>query len=301
MIPRPLSAALLATLALSTAPALAQDTTPPAPGAPAGSTASSPPPSRAAQPAPWYRFRAVAEFGFLAVLSHKAQFSQNGNYFDYVKEGGQDNLYAVSRFSVEAELFRRHTVIFLYQPLDIATSVLLPNDLRVDGATFPAGTPMDLRYGFPFYRGSYLYDLVEDPRNELSIGLGLQIRNATIEFASKDGTLFRSNRNIGPVPLLKSRGRLGLPRGAFIGYEVDGLYAPISILNGSDNEVTGAIVDLSLRGGLALPLNSEAFLNVRYIGGGSTGQGAPEPPSDGYTKNWLHFLTVSLGASISTF
>ena len=27
----------------------------------------------------------------------------------------------------------------------------------------------------------------------------------------------------------------------------------------------------------------------------------PEPFKDGYTKNWLHFLTVSLGASFSTF
>jgi hypothetical protein len=296
----PLSAALLAALALQASSASAQDATPPA-SAPAASPAPPAPRTRAAEAAPWYRFRAVAELGFLAALWHKVQFGQNGTFFDYVKEGGQDNLYSVTRFSVEAELFRRHTVIFLYQPLEIDTRVLLPNDLRVDGLTFPAGTPMELRYGFPFYRGSYLYDLVEDPRHELSIGLGLQLRNATIEFASQDGTLFRSNRDVGPVPLLKSRGRLGLPRGAFIGYEVDGLYAPISYINGSDNEVTGAIVDLSLRGGFALPLNTEAFLNVRYIGGGATGQSDPEPPGDGYTKNWLHFLTVSIGASIATF
>jgi hypothetical protein len=287
---RALPAALSAALALAAAPASAAE---PAP-APASK------PALPSPPGPWYRVRAVAELGFLAVLSHKLQFGQDGTYFDYVKEGGQDNLFAVGRFSLEAELFRRHTLVFLYQPLDIQTSVTLPSDVRIAGAGFPAGTPINLRYGFPFYRASYLYDLAPSPKHELSIGASLQIRNATIEFASQDGRIFTSNRDVGPVPLLKSRGRFSFDRGAFVGYEVDGIYAPISVLNGSDNEVTGALVDLSLRGGLALPANGEMFLNLRYLGGGAVGQGDPEPTYDGYTRNWLHFLTVSIGASIAT-
>ncbi len=258
----------------------------------------------AAEPAPthpFYRFRAVAELGFVGVLSHKIQFGRDGTYLDYVRDGGQDNLYAFTRFSVEAELNRRHTLVFLYQPLDVSSRVVLPTDLRVDGLVFPAGTPIELRYGFPFYRLSYLYDLVPNERHELSIGLSMQIRNATIEFASLDGTLLRSKRDIGPVPLLKARGRYSLKSGAFLGFEVDGVYAPISVLNGSDNEVTGALVDLNLRGGLALPFASEAFVNLRYLGGGAVGQSDPEPLSDGYTKNWIHLMTVSLGAAISSF
>lgn len=47
------------------------------------------------------------------------------------------------------------------------------------------------------------------------------------------------------------------------GTEIDGIYAPISGVNGSSSEVTGALLDASLR--------------------------------VGYTKNWLHFITVSLG------
>jgi hypothetical protein len=283
---------LAAALALAPAPANAQ-------AEPAA--ASAPAPSLPSPPGPFYRIRAVAELGFLAVLSHEIQFGKDGTNFDYVAEGGQDNLYAVTRFSIEAELFRRHTLVFLYQPLDIQTSVVLPRDLRIAGAEFPQGTPVDLRYGFPFYRASYLYDLVANPRHELSIGVSMQIRNATIDFASKDGEIFTSNRDIGPVPLLKSRGRLSLPRGGFVGYEVDGIYAPISVINGSDNEVTGALVDLSLRGGVALPAHGEAFLNLRYLAGGAVGQSDPEPTYDGYTRNWLHFITVSLGASIATF
>jgi len=252
--------------------------------------------------ASWFRLRPVAELGFLAVLSHKVQFSRDGTYFDYVGEGGQDTLFSVARFSAEAELVRRHQLVFLYQPLELDTKVTLERDVVVDRLTFPAGTPMALRYGFPFYRLSYAYDLAPDPRDELSVGVSLQIRNATIQFASLDGALLRSNRDVGPVPLLRSRGRLGLgrERGAFLGYEVDGIYAPISVLNGSDNEVTGALLDASLRAGVELPMAAEVFLNLRYLGGGAVGQSDDDPPSDGYTRNWLHLFTVSLGAAITT-
>lgn len=274
-----------------------------APASQASVTASSTKnaPVLADTPRPWYRIRAVAELGFLAVLSHKIQFGKDGTYFDYKNEGGQDNLYSVARMSLELELKRKHTFVFLYQPLELVTSVALPRDLRVSGVEFPQGTPVELRYGFPFFRGSYLYDLVPSPKHELAIGFSVQIRNATIDFKSQDGEIFTSNRNIGPVPILKSRGRYSFDRGGFLGYEVDGFYAPISVINGSDNEVTGAIVDLSLRGGLALPANGEMFLNLRYLAGGGVGQGDAEGAYDGYAKNWLHFMTVSIGAAIGTY
>ncbi|HSN99996.1 MAG TPA: hypothetical protein VLS89_17005 [Candidatus Nanopelagicales bacterium] len=316
-VPLHLLACGLTAALTASAPALAQpppdDTPPPPPppGEPAPEPLALPPATSAfadpTQPAPpaapsWFRFRAVAELGFLFFVSHKVQFSRDGTYFDYVSEGGQDNLFPAARLSVEAELSRRHQIIFLYQPLEITTDVLLPRDVRVDGLTFPAGTPTTLRYGFPFYRLSYAYDFVPDPKNELSFGLSMQIRNATIDFASRDGELFRSNRDVGPVPLLKSRGRLTLESGLFLGYEVDGIYAPISVLNGSANETTGALVDLSLRAGLPLISGAEAFVNLRYLGGGATagGDNEAEPPGDGYSKNWLHLMTVTLGAAIGS-
>lgn len=255
----------------------------------------------APQAEPWYRLRPQVEMGFLGVLSNRIQFGKQGTYFDYQKEGGQDNLYFFARLSIEAEIARQHDFVFLYQPLELNTRVQLPLDLVVDEATFPKGTPVDLKYGFPFYRFSYLYDFFADDDRELSIGLSAQIRNATIEFASTDGEVLKSYRDIGFVPLLKSRGRYKFSNGLFIGHEIDGIYAPIRGVNGSDNEVTGALVDASLRVGLTLPLRSEAFLNVRYLAGGATGQSDPEAFSDGRTKNWLQFLTVSLGGTISSF
>ncbi len=263
--------------------------------------AATPVPAAEPASAPWYRIRPQLELGFLAVLSHRIQFGKQGTYFDLGKDGGQDNLFFVWRASVEAELGRQHLVTFLYQPLDLNTSVQLKNDLQVDEARFAAGTPLQMRYGFPFYRLSYMYDLFEDDRRELAIGVSVQIRNATIAFEAGGGEQLKSYRDIGIVPLLKARGRYQFESGVFLGFEVDAIYAPISGLNGSDNEVVGSLVDGSLRAGVKLPYRSEVFLNVRYLGGGATGQSDPEEFSDGYTRNWLHFLTVSLGATVATF
>ncbi|MBK8252358.1 MAG: hypothetical protein IPK82_06780 [Polyangiaceae bacterium] len=287
--------------ASTAAPAAASSSASPA-AAPAPSTAApSKAPAESTAVDPWYRFRPNIELGFLAVLSNRIQFGRQGTYFDYQRYGGQDNLTFVARLSVDVELAKQHNLIFLYQPLELNTRAQLAEELIVDEARFAPGTPMTFKYGFPFYRFSYMYDFFQDDGRELSIGLSAQIRNATIEFATADGEVLKSYRDIGFVPLLKSRGRYTFKNGLFIGHEIDGIYAPIRGVNGSDNEVTGALVDASLRVGLKLPLKSEAFLNIRYLAGGATGQSDPEDFSDGRTKNWLQFMTVSLGGTISSF
>jgi hypothetical protein len=244
-----------------------------------------------------YEFRAVAELGFLAVLSHKVQFGQNGTYFDYKKDGGQNVLFPVSRLSLELDIKERNTFILLYQPLTIQTQVLLNEDLVVDNLTFPANSSVDLLYNFPFFRISYLRELLSNnPKFDLAVGGSVQLRNATITFESTDGTRFRTNRDVGVVPALKVRARSILSELVYLELEADGIYAPISYLNGSDNEVTGAILDASLRAGLKITTNVNTFFNLRYLGGGAVGTSEDEPgPGDGYVKNWLHFLTVSAG------
>lgn len=247
--------------------------------------------------------RLVAEMGYLAVLSHKIQFGHSGTYVDYVEDGGQDVLFPVARLSAELALSPAHRLVFLYQPLALESRVLLSRDLVVDDQTFPKDTGAIMRYGFPFWRASYLFDFDADPLDELAIGLSLQLRDATIEFESTDGTRFRSNRDVGPVPILKARWRKTLGGGFWMGAEIDGFYAPISYINGSDTEVVGAIADGSLRAGVRLKGGVEWFLNLRYLGGGATGTGdrAPTEPGDGYVRNWLHFMTVSLGATFDGF
>ncbi|AWV88848.1 hypothetical protein DN745_05645 [Bradymonas sediminis] len=236
------------------------------------------------------------ELGFLSPMAHSVQFSKAGTDFDYVDEGGQDNLYQFMRLQAEFDFKGRHKFIFLYQPLEINTEVVLRRDVRVDDVTFPEGTPMELRYGFPFYRVGYLYDFLEGSERELAIGAALQLRNATIDFKSADGQLFRSNRNVGPVPLLKLRARLPLAEKFWWSFDATGFYAPIKYINGGDSDVTGAILDASLRVGRPLTEEISGFVNLRYLAGGGEGTSKDDDDfGDGYVSNWLHFATVSLG------
>ena len=65
----------------------------------------------------------------------------------------------------------------------------------------------------------------------------------------------------------------------------------------SDNEIIGAILDASFRVGLRINDPMKAFFNIRYLGGGAVGTSDDnDGPGDGYVRNWLHFLTVSVGA-----
>ncbi len=243
------------------------------------------------------KFRAISEIGFISVLAHKIQLGENGTYFDYVKDGGQDVLFPSSRFSVELNVNKKNTFIFLYQPLRIETQSLLRNDLIANGITFPASTGINSLYNFPFYRFSYLREMTKDNEKfNLAIGLSLQIRNATISFESTDGGLYTDNRGIGPVPALKIRSKLKINECFYSEIEADGIYAPVSYLNGSDNEIVGAILDASLRFGAEVNVLTNMFLNIRYLGGGATGTDIGDVwPGDGYVKNWLNFLNVSAG------
>ena len=243
-----------------------------------------------------WRIEPGAEIGFLAPLSHEIQFGKDGSTIDYIEEGGQDNLFPFTRWTIDLRLKDRSTVTFLYQPLDVKTSQVATRDLRIDGIDFSTGTPIDFRYGFDFYRASYTYDLFPDEERELGLGLSLQIRNATIGFTSADGELRTTNRDIGPVPVLKVRGRFEGERRTWWGFEADGFYAPIKYLNGSNTDVVGAILDASVRAGGRASSGVEPFISVRYLGGGAEGTSKnPDPGKDGYTSNWLHFGTVSLG------
>ncbi len=247
-----------------------------------------------------FAVRLHAELGFLSVLDHRLKLGTEGTYVDVRRDLGQDTLFAFGRVSGDVDIGwnRRHTVSLLYQPLNLESQVVAERDLQVEDVVYTAGTPINFRYSFPFWRISYLYDILPGD-SEVGFGASLQIRNANIEYASQDGVQLRAVRDVGPVPVIKFRGR-GFVRGRFwMGGEIDGFYAPIRYINGGSSDVEGAIVDASIRGGLALAYGVDTFLNVRYIGGGARGTSSdPDPFSDGFNTNWLHFMTVSLGVSL---
>ena len=74
------------------------------------------------------------------------------------------------------------------------------------------------------------------------------------------------------------------------------MYAPVKYINGSDSDVVGAIIDFSLRYGIPLDQHKDLFFNIRWIGGGAQGTSSDDDgPGDGYTENWLNFISFSLG------
>lgn len=245
-------------------------------------------------PPPW-RLDLHAELGSLWVGHHTIKLDRDGSDIDYVDDLGQENLVPFARASADVYLGEHHVITLLYQPLEIVSTRTLARDLTIDDQVFPEGAAVRSTYSFPFARISYMYDFTAG-RDELAVGLSLQLRNATIEFEQLDGPAFRSRRDVGPVPVIKLRWRQGFADGAFVGVEVDGFYAPIKYLNGGETDVEGAIVDASLRAGLELPRDVEAFLNLRWLGGGASGGGEDDDnPGDNYNENWLSFFSLSLG------
>jgi hypothetical protein len=250
-----------------------------------------------------YKLRGIAELGFLGTFDHKIQFGLSNNnysptYFDYVKDGGQDNLFFNARLSLEFEFQKRNVFTFLYQPLTLQTQVRLNKSIQIDNVLFPSGTNLKLTYGFPFYRLSYLRYFVKNDKLSVGGGLSFQIRNADIRFESGDGSLLVASRNVGFVPALKFRMGYHFSPYASIEVEADGIYAPIRGLNGSDNDVIGSILDISVRQNFQLTKELKSYLTFRYIGGGAQGQSDNDDQiTDGYSKNWLHFYAISVGFS----
>lgn len=246
-------------------------------------------------------FYGYVELGALAIASHTFQSGRNGSLFDLKTEGNQSTMFFFARLSAELELMRRHSFIFVYQPIDLRTEAVAKRDLSFDQVTFRTGTPMNVRYGFDFYRLTYQFDVFKSPRYELAFGLGGQVRNAKIIFTSVDGQQRSISDDLGFVPLLRLRARYTFQNGLWLGAEADGFYANVAVLNGGRSDVEGAIWDASLRVGLRLTTFMDAFLNLRYLGGGANGtsaSGGDNIGGDGYTYNWLHAVVVSLGFGV---
>lgn len=220
------------------------------------------------------------ETGLFGVNSHTFQSGATGTNFNFVTQGGQDVLYPFERYVAGLLINEKHKLGFLYQPLTVNTDVTFREDVMIDSVTFAAGTPMELKYGFPFYRATYTYMFKNTDHWQLGAGLALQVRNASIVFKEVNGSQMTVNQNVGPVPAINLYGRYTHDNGLYLSLDATGLYASSSIINGASFDFTGSILDASLRTGYPLRKGLDVFANLRFLGGTSDG-------TSGYTdRSW---------------
>lgn len=240
------------------------------------------------------------ETGAVKVLKNTIQIGENSTNFDFITQGGEEILFPFQRFTGNVVLGNRHNVVLLYQPLEITTKVDIKENVTIDTTTFPAGDSLQIKYGFPFWRLSYVYDFVSTESLVLGAGLSLQLRNASIIFESLETGDLTTSQNLGPVPIIKTWGSYRFDNGLFAGFEVDGFYASSAFFNGADFDFEGSILDASVRVGLELRDEADGYLNLRFLGGHAAGTSEypdrywSESVSD-YTTNYLASLSLTLG------
>jgi len=227
---------------------------------------------------------AESELGVVKVNYHTIligdEGSGTGTTFNYVTQGGQEILYRFERYNLGFIADDQHKFSFLYQPLEVNTEVVFKENVIVDGVTFEKGTPMELSYGFPFYRITYGYDFFDSADIDLGMGAALQLRNASIVFKSLDGEKMTVSQNLGPVPAVNLFGKYVWDSGFYAQTDITGLYASSAIINGANFEFEGSILDASVRSGFQLKHGIDLFLNLRFLGGSAAGV------SDYPKQNW---------------
>ena len=263
-------------------------------------------------PAPFVQIVPHFEDGFIGVLYHHYSSGTGGTDFDFVRQGGQDVLFPYQRYSLDLVLGGHNRLTFLYQPLTISTRTVVgkngtsAGNIVIDGTSFTNGLPLDVTYGFDFWRLSYLYDFSNSPSTVLGVGLSLQIRNASIVFTSVDQSPAARavSQNIGLVPILKIKAAHWFSPQLGLDLEADGFYASSAFFNGATKEFTGWIWDAALSARTRFLPGTAAYLTVRTIGGGASGSSAysyvsatttaPGTP----TNNVLATMAVTLGVSL---
>lgn len=248
-----------------------------------------------------------AELGTVKIISHTYRVgpSPANTDFDFVAMGGQEILFPFSRLSVELVAGGRHSIRMLYQPLELVTQTVARQSFTIDGVTFAEDTPVDIVYSFPFYRVTYLYDLLRGP-NFLGMGAAVQLRNASIRFSGFDAAMNEVravSQNLGIVPALAVAGRFDLSGGFFAGFEATGIYASSALFNGATFQFEGSILDASVRAGRRFNSGAEVFLNLRFLGGSAAGVSQyPDlywtESQDDETANYLATGSLTLGARI---
>lgn len=261
---------------------------------------------------PSFRLVPRADIGFLGVMSHLYRVgkeSSGNTTFNFVTQGGQDILFPYLRLSIDAIAFQRHHFTFLYQPLTLTTRTVAGRNstgsVQIDGVNF-GSSPVNITYGFDFYRLSYFFDFIGNGKTELAAGLSFQLRNANIVFESANGELRAVQNNVGLVPIIKLRAAHWMTPKWGLEFEGDGFYAAGAGFNGASRPFEGWIWDAGLSLKAKVFDRTTSFLTFRSIGGGANGTDAYDNVSatkntQKETYNSLATFSITLGFSLDLF
>ena len=227
-------------------------------------------------------FHLGLELGPVWLGQNDGKYGPSGTAYSARTVGQDQNLFLSRRITGEARWGDVNRLILLVAPLDVTTRTRLDRDLQFRGTLFPAGTVVDSRYLFDGFRISYLREIARWEGGSWEFGGSAQIRNAEVSFADVAGTRFDAERDIGFVPILKTRWSQSLPTGGTFVLDLDALGAA------GIPQFQGGIVDGALSVHLPITTELETFLRVRYLSGGAT-------VVDRNIQNWGQYLTLATG------
>ena len=170
---------------------------------------------------------------------------------------------------------RRHSLRFVYAPLQFSGAGTFGSPVLFAGGTFTPGVPVDSVYKFDSYRLTYRYLLYESPRLRWRVGATAFIRDARVELRQQ-GTI-ASDSNVGFVPLLSTSLEYDLAPRWTVLLDFDGLVAP-----------QGRAIDTALK--IRYDVSDIWYITAGY----RVFEGGVD--NDRFAFGWYNFAVISLGA-----
>ena len=222
------------------------------------------------------RFSLEFETGAVWQSRNTIQIPDNsqGTRFDLTDLQG-NGPQAQRRVEATWNITRRHSIRFVYAPLEFSGAGTFASPVRFAGGSFTPGSAVDSEYKFDSYRLTYRYLLYESDRWRFQIGATGFIRDARVELRQQ-GTV-ASDSNVGFVPLLSAHLEYDIaPRWTAL-IDVDGLISP-----------QGRAVDAAAK-------VRDALSDAWYVAAGYRVFEGGVDNDERFAFAWYNFAVVSIG------
>lgn len=176
--------------------------------------------------------------------------------------------YGAFRAEADFNINERHGLRFVFAPLEINDSGVLPSDVSFAGETFLEGFQTDAVYKFSSYRFTYRYRFFNGSTWSWKIGFTGFIRDAKIAL-SQNG-IYAEDTDVGFVPLVHLQGMAKIGEDWRFTLDFDGLAAS-----------QGRAFDIAAKLGYSISDNVVVEFGYRTIEGGAD-------VDDVYNFAWLH-------------